>query len=115
MEAEKNSAERWVDGASNLVETYRELLTVRMVEHTSLGASISALGIISLIFTLCILLFAGLGSAWWIGESLDNPKAGFFIVGGIYLVVLGILLATARKFVIPLIRNLIIKKIYEQN
>ncbi len=115
MEAEKNSAERWVDGAGNFVETYRELLTVRMVEHASLGASISALGIISLIFSLCILLFVGLGSAWWIGESMNNTKAGFFIVGGVYFVLLAIVLATARKFIIPLIRNLIIKKVYEQN
>ena len=31
-----------------------------------------------------ILLFLGLGAAWWIGEKLDNMKAGFFIVGGVY-------------------------------
>lgn len=115
MEEEKNTTERWVDGAGNLIETYRNLITIRMVEHTSLGASVSVLGIISLIFILCIALFVGLGSAWWIGEEMGNRTAGFFIVGGVYLVLLGILLATARKFLVPAIRNLIIKKVYEQD
>ncbi|HOX81918.1 MAG TPA: hypothetical protein PLJ60_11820 [Chryseolinea sp.] len=115
MEEEKNDGEKWVDDLGNLVETYRNLITIRVVEHTSLGASLSALGILSLIFLLCILLFFGLGAAWWIGELMQNRTAGFFIVGGIYFFLLGGILLMARKFIVPLIRNLIIKKIYDQD
>jgi hypothetical protein len=113
MEEEKNVAEKWVDGAENLIETYRDLLTIRIIEKTSLGASFSILGILVLLLTLCILLFVGLGAAWWLGESMENRVAGFFIVGGAYLILLGLLLITSRKFVVPTIRNLIIKKIYD--
>ncbi len=113
MEEEKNTAEKWVDGAENFIETYRDLITIRIVEQTSLGASFSILGILVLLFVLCILLFIGLGAACWAGDALQNRMAGFFIVGGGYLVLLGILLVTARKFVVPAIRNLIIKKIYD--
>jgi hypothetical protein len=115
MEQEKKPTEKWIDDVGNLVETYRDLITIRMVEHTSLGASLSALGIISLIFVLCILLFFGLGASWWLGEIMGNRTGGFFIVGGVYLILLGTLLATAKRFLIPALRNQIIKKVYEQD
>ncbi len=115
MEAKKVTDGKWLDDAENLIETYRDLLAVRAVEQTSLGASISVLVIVSLIFILCVLLFAGLGVAWWVGQETGNTALGLFIVGGAYLVLFLVLLATARKFLIPAIRNLIIKKIYEQD
>jgi hypothetical protein len=104
-----------IDAASDIIETYRNLITVKIVEHTSLGASISIFGILMLCTAVFVLLFTGLGMAWWIGDSLDNMKAGFFIVGGFYTLIFLILLGTANSFLIPTLRNLIIKKIYEQD
>ncbi len=104
-----------VDAASDIIETYRNLITVRIVENTSLGASISVLGILVLCVAAFVLLFSGLGMAWWIGNRLDNVQAGFFIVGGFYLILLIVILATANTVLIPAFRNLIIKKIYEQD
>lgn len=104
-----------VDAAGDLVETYRNLITVRVIEHTSLGASVSILGIVTLFVIVFVLLFCGVGVAWWIGDSMDNMKAGFFIVGGFYGIVLAIILLTANRLLIPSLRNLIIKKIYEQD
>ena len=97
------------------METYRNLVTVRIVEQTSIGASVSIVGLLLLLVVVFILLFIGVGLAWWAGETLDNMKAGFFIVGGFYAVVLIIMLLTARKVILPNIRNLLIKKIYEQD
>ena len=97
------------------VETYRNLMGVRIAEHTSHGSSVSFLSALTMLVIVFILLFLGLGAAWWIGEQLDNMKAGFFIVGGVYGTVLIIILAMAKKVLIPGIRNLIIKKIYEQD
>ena len=115
MEENKKTAEKLVGAVSDWVETYRSLMGVRIVEHTSLGASVSFLSALTLLVIVFILLFLGLGAAWWIGEQLDNMKAGFFIVGGVYGAVLIIILAIAKKVLIPGIRNLIIKKIYEQD
>jgi hypothetical protein len=115
MEEQKNSTEKIVEAAADLVETYRNLVTVRIVEQTTLGASFSIVGILFLLVIVFILLFIGVGLAWWAGETLQDMKAGFFIVGGFYVVVLAILLLTARKFILPNIRNLLIKKIYDQN
>ncbi len=115
MEEEKNSSEKWIDNAENLIETYRDLITIRIVGHASLGGSYGIFGILALILILCIILFLGLGTAWWVGEILNNRMAGFFIVGGGYLVFLTVLLLMARKLIIPAIRNLIIKKIYDED
>ena len=50
MEENKNTSEKLVDAVGNWIETYRNLLTLRVVEHASEGASISILGIIALLF-----------------------------------------------------------------
>jgi uncharacterized membrane protein YqjE len=115
MEENKKTSEKLVGALTDWVETYRNLLGVKVVEHTSLGASISFLSVLTMLVIVFILLFLGLGAAWWIGERLDNMKAGFFIVGGVYGAVLILILAMAKKVLIPGIRNLIIKKIYEQD
>jgi hypothetical protein len=115
MEERKNTSERLVDAVGDWVETYRNLITMRIVEHASQGASVSILGILSAVVVVFLLLFLGLGSAWWVGEAMENMKAGFFIVGGFYAIVFIIILAMAKKVLIPGIRNMIIKKIYEQD
>ena len=115
MDTDAERQDTVVDAAGDLIETYRDLLTVRIVEHTSMGASISIFGIISLLIIVFVLLFSGLGAAWWIGDVMNNMKAGFFIVGGFYTLVLIAVLAMAKSFIIPNVRNLIIKKIYEQD
>src|SRR5688572_22701314 len=101
MEKEGKS-ERLVDIGGDLIEAYRDLITIKVVEHTSLGASVSAVGLVALVLAMFVLLFAGLGSAWWLGESLANMKAGFFIVGGVYTLVFALLLMTSRKVFVPL-------------
>lgn len=111
-DADKNK-ERFVDIGSDLVEAYRNLITIKIVERTSMGASVSIAGLLWLVIAMFVLLFAGLGSAWWLGEYLNDMKVGFFIVGGIYVLILIVLLATSRKVIVPRIRNLIIRKIYE--
>lgn len=115
MKREEKDGERLVDVGGDLVEAYRDLITFKIIEHTSLGASRSVVGLLSLVLAMFVLLFAGLGSAWWLGESMDNMKVGFFIVGGTYTLVFILVLITWSKVLVPGIRNIIIKKIYEQD
>lgn len=115
MKENKNTSEKVVDAVGDWIESYRDLMTIRVVEHASHGASLGIFGVIALLTVVFILAFLGLGCAWWVGEVLDNMKAGFFIVGVFYLIVLIILLSTAKKYLLPGIRNMIIKKIYGQD
>lgn len=112
---EKKTVEKIAETTEDIIETYRKLMAVNLVEYTSLGASASVVGIVYLIFIVFALLFVGLGAAWWLGENLMNMKAGFFIVSGAYAFILAVLLFTAKKTIIPFIRNLIIKEIYDKD
>ncbi len=114
-EEEKNGAEKWLDGVGNLIETYRDLAIVRTVEHTSRGAALMVMGILSLVLILCIMIFGGLGAAWWLGEAMQNKTGGFLIVGGTYLLLLTISLLLAKSVIVPFIRNIIIKQIYDRD
>ncbi|GCC50470.1 hypothetical protein SanaruYs_06850 [Chryseotalea sanaruensis] len=115
MSKQRKSSEELVDVGTDLVAAYRDLITIKAIEYTSLGASTSVVGLLSLILGLFILLFIGFGAAWWLGEAMDNIKAGFFIVGGVYTLAFTLILLTSSKVLVPGIRNFIIKKIYEQN
>lgn len=115
MRVNQDNAEKWVDSTTDLIESYRQLISMRLVQHSSLGISIGVISILCMLMAVFVLLFVGLGAAWWLGESLHNMKLGFFMVSGIYLLLfIGVLIAS-RKLIIPRIRDAIIKKIYEQD
>lgn len=115
MEEEKKSGEKILDLAGDMVENYRNLITIKIIEHSSLAGAASILGIILMVAAVFILLFAGIGFAWWLGESMENMKAGFFVVGGVYTVILLILILISKKILLPSLRNTIIKKIYDED
>lgn len=115
MEETTHTTDKWVTSATELADAYKDLLTMRMVEHSSLGISASIIGIFSLLVGLFMLLFVGFGCAWWLGEYMQNMKLGFFVVAGVYMVLFTSMLITSKKVLLPLIRNMIIKRIYEQD
>ena len=115
MEVNRNGTEKWIDDVGDILDIQKNLLTIKVVKQASYGASMSIMGIVILIFLVFILLFIGIGTAWWVGESMGNMKVGFFIVSGIYAILMSVVLLASRKFFIPGIRNLIIRKIYEQD
>ncbi len=118
MEAQETQAkptEKLLSTAGEMIETYRDLISLTVAENVSLGVSLSVVGIISLVFTCFVMLFGALGAAWWIGESMNNMKAGFFIAGSAFLLILLVILLSAKKAFIPFVRNMVIKNIYEEN
>ncbi|MEJ0032721.1 MAG: hypothetical protein WDO15_21230 [Bacteroidota bacterium] len=106
--------EKLINTAGQMIETYRDLINLTVVENVSLGVSVSVVGVITLVFICFVLLFGALGAAWWIGEAMNNMKAGFFIAGSAFLLLLLIVILSAKNGLIPMIRNLMIKKIYDK-
>jgi hypothetical protein len=115
QEPEIKPTEKLLTTAGQMIETYRDLISLTVVENVSLGVSVSVVGIVSLVFSCFVMLFGALGAAWWIGESMNNMKAGFFIAGSAFLLILLVILVSAKKGLIPFIRNVVIKKIYEED
>ena len=112
---QEKPTEKLISTAGQIIETYRDLMTLTVVEKASLGVSVSLVGIVTLIFICFVLLFGALGAAWWIGEAMNNMKAGFFIAGSAFLLLLLIVLLSAKNGLIPMIRNMVIKKAYEEH
>jgi len=113
-DTDRTRQDGFVDAVGDMVNTYRKLVNVRIVENVASGGSISILGIMLLVIVVFTLLFAGLGIAWWIGEALGDMKVGFFIVGAFYLLVFIVALLVSSSVIMPWLRNLIVRKIYEQ-
>jgi hypothetical protein len=115
MEQKENVSDKWISRITDLFDSYRHLISIRVVEHTSLGMSLSIVGVLAIVMAVFVLLFAGIGVALWLGDYFNSMRIGFFMVGGFYMLLFIALLLTSPGIWIPRIRNLIIKKIYEQN
>ena len=61
MEENKKSSEKLVGAVADWVETYRNLMGVRIVEHTSLGASVSFLSVLTMLVDRFYSPFFGIG------------------------------------------------------
>lgn len=114
MQALKAKASDLLEHGGELLDTYYRLTVVNATEKVAKASSASVMVLAAAVFGLVILFFAGIGFAWWIGESMNNMKAGFFIVGGFFLLVLILLLAFRKSIILPLIRNQIIQSIYDK-
>ncbi len=115
MNEVKESADNLLDTIEDILETHRDIMVVKFIQRFSTSASVAVIGMIGLMILLLTLIFAGLGFSFWIGEALDDTKAGFLIVGGVYLILLLVTVLVAKGFLLPIIRDLIINKIYEED
>lgn len=95
------------------LDTMYKLGKVKVSEKAANSAANAVTGITIIVFTSIILLIAGIGIGWWIGESIDNMPAGFLIMAVFYLCCLFLLIFMRKRIMYPRIRNRIIKKIYE--
>ncbi|MFT4094560.1 MAG: phage holin family protein [Niabella sp.] len=108
----KEKVEDIAENIEEIAKTYYRLSVVRAADKGSkLGASLL---ITLLIFALLFfaLLFACLGLSWWIGQKLGNQMLGFFIVSGGLFLILIFIVVLKKKVIQPVIRNIIINKIY---
>lgn len=109
----KDNVENIAGDVEGIVKDYYKLTVVNAVEKGSkLGANFILNGIL-VALTFFALLFALFGVSYWIGQTLGNPMLGFFIVAGFLFLILFILIALKGKIIIPMLRNIIIKNIYD--
>jgi hypothetical protein len=114
MEAEvKTNAHGIKKDVTDLVDTYIALAKANVTQKAADAASASAAGIIMAVLGFFFLFFAALGLAWWIGELISSRIGGFFIVAGLFALLTVLLVAFKEQFLYPMIRNKIVKKVYE--
>lgn len=113
MEDLKAKATTLTNHVEELVDTWYELARVNMAQAGSRALSRAIIFFIIGGLFLCILILLGIGLALT-GKLLHNPAAGYFIVALLYIVLLIIVFVLRKKIVFPIIRDLIVRKIYDK-
>ncbi|WP_018629430.1 phage holin family protein [Niabella aurantiaca] len=109
----KEKLENVAEDVEEIAKTYYRLSMLNIVDKGSkLGSSFLILALVTGL-AFFIFLFIGFGASYWIGQALGNPMLGFFVVAGFLLLVLILILALNKKTIQPLIRNIIIKNLYD--
>src|SRR5688572_30322863 len=113
MEELKSNAQNLKTHVSEYVNTYIQLTKAKATQSASTAASGMAIGISALLFGVFFLFFTFCGLAFWLGTLVGSTAGGFFIVAGLFLLILVLIFALKNKVIVPATRNAIISKVYE--
>lgn len=86
------------EDVTTYVELKLELLKLNTYERAGKVVGLLSYGVVILILAFMGTLFLFLALAIYLGNVLDSTTAGFIIVAGIYLVILGLLLMSRKWF-----------------
>jgi cation transporter-like permease len=109
----KDKADELIDHAGDYLNTYYRLGLLKLSEKSSRAGSVLIASLLVLILSIFLIFFVGMGLSWWIGGMLDSIMAGYFIVAGLYLIIILCVVMMRKKIIDPFVRNYIVKKIYE--
>ena len=101
------------DHVSEYIKTYVQLAKLKATKGASGAVAGIVIGVTSFLFAFFFLFFISFGLGWWLGTLVNNTAAGFFMVAGLYLLLIFLIFALRKKVIIPMIRNTIISKVYE--
>ena len=111
MQEEINRVEKLTENFKEYVNTRYDIVTLKVTQKTADIGSQSIAFILIGLFAGMFLLFINIAAAFFISAVLKINYAGFFIVAGFYLMLTLILILFRKKLVTHPLRNLIIKKI----
>jgi|ERR1700694_2317422 len=113
MEDLKDKINNLKEHGRTYVESYVQLAKAKAAKGASTAVSGIVFGVVAFFFAFFFLFFIGFGLGWWVGTLLNNMAAGFFCVAGFFLLLTLVLFALRKKLILPLVRNIIIRKVYE--
>jgi apolipoprotein N-acyltransferase len=98
---------------TDLVDTYIALAKANVTEKAANAASASVAGVLIAVLGFFFIFFAGFALGWWIGQLISSIVGGFLIVAGLFGVAGALLIAFKEQLIYRVIRNKVVKKIYE--
>jgi hypothetical protein len=99
--------------AADYVEAYYQLTIVKINQKTADIAATTSFSMLAALICSFVAIFLGIGASLWLGSLLGNTAEGFLLVGLFCLVVFLVLFFTRKKLFYPIIKNMVIKSIYE--
>jgi len=109
----KDSAARLKTNVSDYVHTYVELTKAKVTQGASTAAGGAVIGVAALFLGIFFLFFLFCGVAFWAGDLVNSRAGGFFIVAGLFALLVVLVFALRKNVIVPAIRNAIISKVYE--
>jgi hypothetical protein len=90
---------KWKDKVTDYIDVRVQLVKLEIVERTSHILSYIMYAIIITLFMAPVLLFTGMGLAELFAEIFDSRVGGYFLVAGVYLLILLILYANRKSII----------------
>jgi hypothetical protein len=113
MEDLKDKTASLANHVEDIANTFYKLTIVNITQKASrLSAGIIVL-LGACLLGFFAILFTGLALAWWLGDIINNRAAGFLLAGALDIILLFVFIAMKKKVIFPYIRDLIIRKIYD--
>jgi len=110
---ERNETDQLADDVIGLVQTYYKLTLVTAAKKSSGLAAMVVVGLIVSAAFLLTILFGGVAFAYWLGNKLSNMTLGYLLTGLLFALITTILIL-ARKKLLAYVRDIIVRKIYEE-
>jgi hypothetical protein len=111
MPTETSSLKTLLEQSHDYLETRIDLVKLKTIDKSSDVLSSAAAAVAILLAALFFVLMLSIGTAIYIGTVLDNLYYGFFIMAGVYALVIIILYAGRKQWIKMPVYNSIIKKI----
>lgn len=113
MEDIKEKTADLADHVEELADTFYRLALVNVAQRTSNIVSNTVFMILAGVLGFFILLFMGLALAWWLGNLVGN-RAGGFLLAAAFFLMLGLIIGLLKKkTILPFLRNLIVRQLYD--
>lgn len=109
---EKQDLEQTVEHFRHYAEVKMKLAQLDVTEKISSMVSSFVSVAFFVLLGLFTLFIISIGMAMWIGQETGNTSMGFFILAGVYVVILFVLYALRNTLIKLPILNLLIKKIF---
>lgn len=101
--------------AGDLFDTYQKIAVATAAKKGANAAAFGVSAILMLVAATLMIVFAFTALALWIGTLVNSMAGGFIIVAGILALMLVLVALLKKKVIYPLIRNIIVKKVYEDD
>ena len=98
---------------SDYADTFIRLATIKATEKATKVASATISALVICVLCLFAVFFLSFALGWWLGDLFANRTLGFLVTGGFYFLLTVSVMLLNKKVVIPGLRNLIVRKIYE--
>lgn len=107
-----DASDNLADNVMDFLETYYKLTLVNLTDKASGVASSVVTFMAIFIIGIFVVLFIGLAVGVWLGQLLNSTIAGYFLVAGLFLLIILLIWLFRRKLMTGF-RNFIIRKVYE--